>query len=225
MPRLATRIVFAFALVCAAGVSTAHAQNLLFDYVGFDYEFPNGNPGVFGDIGEGYQGVGEVPVLYPPLISNQAANQYTYFFDNLTVTGRSSIPPFVIIDYSPGTLTIYEDSRSSGTAATYGINPPNGTAPPTFVDGTAILVGTLTNFRYLYNTATNTGSFEADFQATGGSQFGNLTEVNGWTFSGTSGNSSTIPTGYAHQVDGQTWLNAPTPTRPGSWGGLKARYR
>ena len=34
-----------------------------------------------------------------------------------------------------------------------------------------------------------------------------------------------IPSGYAHQLDGQSFLNAPTAARRISWGRLKAGYR
>jgi len=231
MNRLATRIVFVLVMACAAGIPAARAQTvLLFDYVGFDYEDPDLNPALFGDVGDGYRGLGEVPFLDVLLVTDQTANQYTYYFDGLTATARNTFGggTIIVIDYAtPGTLTIYEDSRSTGTMADYGTNPPGAVAPPTFIDGTAILVGKLTNFQYIFNTGTNTGSFEADFEATGGTQLGNipLNQRIGWTFAGTSGNSNTIPTGYDHQVDGQTFLNAPTLTRTGTWGGIKARYR
>ena len=227
MKQLTTRLLLALVVACALAAPAAADPTLLFDYVGFDYEYPDIDP-LFGGIGDGYKGLGEVPFIDGMLTTDQVANQYTYYFDGLTASFRQDFPPFVIIDYAgPGTLTIYEDSRSTGTAADYGINPPSLVAPPTFTDGTAILVGELTNFRYLFNTSTNSGSFEANFEVTGGTQLANV-PVNqrlGWTFSGTTGNSTTIPTGYDHQVDGQTFLNPPTSTRPGTWGGIKARYR
>lgn len=228
MNRLSTRLVLVLLMACAVSVPAAHAQSLLFDYVGFDYEYPDPNPADFGGVGDVYQGLGEVGTLVWPLVSDQTNYQYTYYFDGLSASARNTVSPFVIIDYTgPGTLTIYEDSRTTGTPADYGTNPPNGVAPPTFVDGTAILVGKLTNFRYVLNTGTNTGSFEADFEVVGGTQLGNfpLDQRAGWTFAGTSGTSVTVPPGYDHQVDGQTFLNPPTATRTGSWGGIKARYR
>jgi len=228
MKRLITPLLVGFLALSALGAPGAQAQTLLFDYVGFDYEFPDVNPALFGDIGDGYQGLGEVPVLFAPLTSNHALNQYTYYFDGLTAAVRINVPPFIIIDYTgPGTITLYEDPILGGTPFDYGINPPSGVAPPSFVDGTAILVGDLTNFRYILNTSTGSGSFEADFEAVGGSQLVNIPLNNriGWTFAGTTGNSVTIPTGYDHQVDGQTFLKPPTSTRPGTWGGIKARYR
>jgi hypothetical protein len=228
MNRFATRIVFVLLLACAVSVPAARAQTLLFDYVGFDYEDPNPNAVVFGDINEGYKGVGEVPFLDLPLVSDQATFQYTYFFSDLTVTSRNTVGPFIIINYTTGKLRIYEDLRSTGTPGNYGVGPPpNGDSPSSFTDGTLILEGDLTSFQYVFNTVSNSGSFEGDFEAVAGSQIGNfpLDQRKGWTFAGTSGNSLTIPPGYAHQVDGQTFLNAPTLTRTGTWGGIKARYR
>jgi hypothetical protein len=208
--------------------TAARAQTLLFDYVGFDYEFPDLNPSVFGSPGDGYQGVGEVPNVFAPLVSDQTNFQYTYYFDGLVASTLSTSGPFVIVNYvGPGTLTVYEDSRTSGTAADYGTNPPNGVAPPTFIDGTPILVGSITNFQYVYNTVTGSGSFNSDFTATGGTQFGNIpvNQTQGWTFAGTTTNTTSIPTGYDHQVDGQTFLKPPLPTRNDTWGGIKRRYR
>ena len=212
MKRLTPRLLLVLLAACAFSASPARAQTLLFDYVGFDYESPDLNPSVFGDVGDGYQGVGEVPVLFAPLVANQATYQYTYYFDGLTASLRQTVGQFVIINYSgPGTLTVYEDLILGGTAGDYGINPPSGLAPPTFVDGTAILVGNLTNFQYVFNTSTGSGSFESDFEAVGGTQISNipLNPRFGWTFAGTTGNSTTIPTGYDHQVDGQTFLKPP----------------
>lgn len=227
MKRLATTLFFAVALACMGGVPAAHAQLLLFDYVGFDYDVQVDPADPFGTVGDAYRGVGFVPNVFAPLVSNQASNEYTYYFDGLTVTNRQVIGPFVVIDYTPGVLTIYEDSRLSGTPADYGTNPPNAVAPSTFIDGTPILVGSLTAFRYILNTSTGSGSFESVFTVTGGSQFGNIpaNQLVGWTFAGTTSNTLSIPAGYDHQVDGQTFLNEPTPARTDTWGGLKRRYR
>ena len=172
-------------------------------------------------------GLGTVPFLFSPLTSNTTLNEYTYVVSGLTSTGYSTVSSFRIISYSSGTITIYEDSKSTGTTADYGTSPPNGVAPATFTDGTPILVGTLTNFQFVLNTANGTGSFEAVFNATGGTQFSNfpLNQRAGWTFSGSSGNALNIPEGYAHQIDGQTFLNAPVASRRTTWSRLKAAYR
>jgi hypothetical protein len=214
-------------MVCATAPA-AHAQQLLFDYVGFDYEHPVANPGLFGAVGNGYVGLGEVPVLELPLVSDQANFEYTYVLSGTASVSRLVAGAFVVITYStPCSLTVYEDSRATGTPFTYGINPPNGTAPPSFVDGTPILVGEITNFRYVLNLATRSGSYDAAFEAVGGTQLGNIPadQRTGWTFAGVTENTTSLPPGYDHQVDGQTFLRLPTPARDASWGEIKRRYR
>lgn len=226
MRRILTPVLLAMC-VALAMAPAAHAQSLLFDYVGFDYEFPNPNPGAFGEPGSGYVGLGTVPSLFGPLVTNTSANEYTYVMQGFTPTGITPIGPYDRIDYTSGVITIYEDSRYTGTFADYGTNPPSALAPGTFTDGTPILIGTLTNFQFVVNTTNGTGSFEAVFTITGGTQLGNfpLSQRAGWTFAGSSGNALNIPAGYAHQIDGQTFLNSPSPTRRTSWGRLKAGYR
>jgi hypothetical protein len=215
-----------FALLAVSPLP-ARAQSLLFDYVGFDYENPDLNPSTFGETGSGYVSIGLVPVLFAPLTFDTSENEYTYVLTGPVATGSAVFGDYVIIDYSGGTLALYEDDASSGTPADYGVNPPNATAPSTFSDGTLILLGTLEPFQFIFNTVTNTGSFEAVYNAVGGSQLGNIPadDRDGWTFAGTTGNSTQTPEGYEHQVDGQVLLNKPTPARVASWGAIKARYR
>lgn len=226
MRRFSTTVLLAACAVLAVAPA-ARAQSLLFDYVGFDYEFPNPNPAVFGEPGSGYVGIGTVPVLSAPLVTNTATNEYTYVMQGFTPTSVTNIGNFAIINYGAGSITVYEDARSGGTTADYGVDPPNAVAPSSFTDGTAILVGTLSNFQFVLDTTNGTGSFEAVFNVTGGSQLGNfpLNQRSGWTFSGSTGNALNIPHGYAHQCDGQTFLNAPSAARKVSWGQLKAGYR
>jgi len=79
----------------------------------------------------------------------------------------------------------------------------------------------------VFNTVDNSGSFEANYQVVGGSQLGNI-PVNlrsGWTFAGATSNELDIPAGYAHQIDGQVFVEEVVPAKPTSWGALKANYR
>jgi len=220
-------ILLCTALLVLAGTPwTARAQTLLFDYVGFDYEDPNPNAGTFGEPGSGYFGLGFVPGLFAPLAADTTTNQYTYVMSGMTPVGSQSFPPYLLINYSAGQLSIYEDSKTTGTDADYGANPPNASAPVDFVDGTLFLQGTLTGFQFILNTSNGTGSFEAVFNATGGSQLTNFGgQTSGWTFAGSSGNALNIPPGYAHQIDGQTFLSKPTVSRHVTWGALKSIYR
>ena len=88
-------------------------------------------------------------------------------------------------------------------------------------------MGTLTSFQLTIDTSTSIGYFEAVFNATGGSQLGNfpLNQRTGWTFSGATGEALNIPEGYSHQIDGQTFLDAPVSARKMTWGKLKNGYR
>jgi hypothetical protein len=226
MKRFATVIVVV--LACAtASAPRAEEALLLFDYVGFDYESPNPSAATFGEIGSGYVSVGTVENLFAPLLFNEAVNRYTYVIDNLTSVARNVYGDFVVVDYSVGSLRVYEDDLSSGTAPLYGVNPPNATSPANFSDGTLYLEGTLTNFQIIINLTNNSGSFNSDFTATGGSQIGNIpvADRDGWQFSGLTGNATNIPLGYEHQVDGQVFLSKPTSTRSSTWGNVKSLYR
>jgi hypothetical protein len=213
----------------AVAPTAARADSLFIDYVGYDYENPNPDPSQFGEVGSGYVGLGLVPGLFAPLVADTSLYEYTYEISGLTSVAVTPVGPFIIVTYTAGTLSVYQDSKSSGTPADFGINPPNGTAPPTFVDGTLFVAGTLTNFTYVLNTIDLTGSFEANFEATGGVEVLNndipANQRKGWTFAGTSANELNMPEGYAHQVDGQVFLNEPVRTQSTTWGGIKARYR
>lgn len=227
MRSLVTTLILA-ASVLVAVPPAASAPSLLFDYVGFDYEDPK--PGSdFGDVGNGYVSLGTVPFLFAPLTSNTTLNEYTYVIDGMQSTSITLVGPYRIVTYSVGTLTIYEDAKLGGTAADFGTSPPNGVAPSTFTDGgNAILVASVTNFKFVVDNSNGTGSFEADVTVTGGSQLANfpLDQRTGWTFAGSTGNALNIPEGYEHQIDGQTFLNGPpTNVRRTTWGRLKAGYR
>lgn len=225
MPTMRPLLTLGAALLLAFAVP-ASADTLLFDYVGFDYESPDPDPGSFGEAGSGYVGIGTVPGLFAPLVADTTQYEYTYMLSGLTPIGATTIGSYTIVDYGVGTLSVYEDSKLGGTAAVYGNAPPNATAPSTFTDGTLFLTGTLTDFQFVYNAATNTGSYNATFTITGGSQLVNFPvfQRDGWTFAGASGNALSTPDGYLHQIDGQNFLG-PVPTRTSSWGALKAIFR
>jgi hypothetical protein len=224
MRRFVTTLLLASCAALAL-VPAARAQSLLFDYVGFDYEFPDPDPGTFGEPGSGYVAVGTVPFLFPPLVTNTTLNEYTFVIQGLSPTSAMPVGPWQIINYSSGTVTIYEQAKLGGTPGTF--TPPGAVPPPSFTDGTAILVGTLTNFQLTIDNSNGVGSFEAVFNVTGGSQLANfpVNQRTGWTFSGTTGEALNIPEGYSHQIDGQTFLNGPVSARRTTWGRLKAGYR
>ena len=220
---------FLFAtLAVLAFPARAHADQFLADFRGFDYEDPNTTPG-FGDVGDGYNSVGFVIEVNPSLLTiNQAANEYTYRFKNLTATFTETAAPYLFVFYSPGDFDMYEDDLTTGTPALYGINPPNATSPATFSDGTNILGGTVTNFVLTLDLSSATGSFNGDIAFNRGTQSGSIppAQLNGWTFAGlTKGGGTGTPDGYEHQVDGEIRVPDVTPTQSKTWGQVKSIYR
>lgn len=226
-PMKKTASIVLFTLIAVLSSGPARAETLLFDYVGFDYESPDLNTAQFGEVGSGYVGLGFVPVLYAPLVATPSSNEYTYVISGSLSTSRQVVGDYIIVQYSAGTLAVYEDSKSTGTPANYGVNPPNATAPSTFNDGTLLLLGAIDQFQLVFNLVTNTGSYEATYTVVGGSQLANVPpeQRKGWTFAGTTGNSTQTPIGYDHQVDGQVFVDNPLPARIASWGALKVHYR
>ena len=226
MKKLATALLMSLVLL-AGSAHHARAQTLLFDYVGFDFEDPNPQPATFGEFGSGYVSVGFVPGLFAPLVADTTTNEYTYVINGMTPSNITPIGTYIIIDYTPGLLSVYEDSKTSGTPADYSTNPPNAIAPPTFTDGNLFVQGTLTGFQIVINTADGSGSYEGKFNVTSGSQLSNfpVNQRAGWTFAGLTGNALNIPQGYSHQVDGQTFLDKPVAAHQVTWGQIKTRWR
>lgn len=228
MKHVAIALSLAFLGVVAPRPQAAQAAQLFIDYFGYDYESPNPNPGTFGEPGSMYNSLGPAPNLFAPLVADTANNQYTYYFTNLNPINAQTFGTYLVIDYAPGGLfQVWEDSKTLGTPYAYGVNPPNATAPSTFTDGTKFVEGSIDQFQIVINLTTGSGSFDANFTMTGGSQLGNVpaNQRTGWTFAGTTANELNRPSGYDHQVDGQIFLNEPVPAQVKSWGAIKARYR
>jgi len=218
MKQFALASLLAVLGIVAPRPHAAAADTLFVYYIGYDYEAPNPDPVNFGEAGSQYNSLGAAMDMGAPLVPDTTSNNYTYAILGLTPTNVQNFGSFIVIDYAPGLFQVYEDSKTSGTAADFGINPPNATAPSTFTDGSLFIQGQLTNFQIVLNTTTGSGSFNADFTVNGGSQLGNVpaNQRTGWTFAGVTANEINRPSGYGHQVVGQVFLNAPTPAQPRS---------
>ena len=206
----------------------ARADQFLADFRGFDYEDPNNSPG-FGNIGDGYNSLGDVTQVNATLLTADFTNnEYTYQFKDLSALASEAAPPFLFLFYTNGRFRIFEDSKTLGTNRDYGVNPPNATAPSTFTDGTLILGGVVSNFNLTLDLSNNNGSFNGDITFDEGSQQGSIppASLNGWTFAGlTSGGGTGTPVGYSHQVDGEIRVPGPVPARSTSWGRVKDLFR
>jgi len=214
------KLLLVMALVALA-TGVARAQNALIDFQGYSYEtggFPSSNSGDILSI------VGVVDDLDSRFGINLLLEEVTVYATGLTSTGEVSGGPGIVqVAYNGGTLEMYRDPSKDHD---YGTNPPNATAPSTFVNGSLFLGGTLNSFFLYYDTATQSGAYEANVTFTSGSGLTtlNLLNANGYTFGGVLSNTAAggnVPTGYDLQVDGVVEVRVPVAVQPKSWGAVK----
>lgn len=228
MKRKALLLVFTAVLGLATAAS---ADQFLLGFTGFDYQDPNTNPAVFYDLGEGYNLVGFVTSVGPLLdpYVDTSVNEYTFNINNLFVTSRTTFSTLLVVNFTNGGRgTYYADPLSGGTPGTYGVNPPNATAPSTFIDGSMRLTGSIDNFVLTYNFGTNQGNFSGNMTQDGGPDLTYIPpdQRSGWVLGGLAGRpNNTIPTGYDDQVSGECRIPDATPTTHKSWGAVKSLYR
>ena len=213
-------------------------DELLISFTGFDYQDPNFS-GTYLDLGEGYKVVGFVTSSGTLLSSyiDFTSYEYTIYVRDLTVNGRFfTFPNLTVTFFNNGRGGYFADNFpvDGGTAATYGINPPNATAPSTFTDSTADVntgervTGRIDNFVLVYNFSTNQGSFAGEMTLDGGKDiiYVPAGQRSGWRLGGLLGvPNATIPQGYDHQVDGECRIPGKTPAAHKTWGSIKALYR
>ena len=155
-----------------------------------------------------------------PFSVDFANNEYTFYFQT-TITSIVPLAVTTEYHYANTTFYIYQDPSKNGT---YGTNPPNGTSPSTFRDGTLVLSGDFTdivrlnyNFGFPQPTALGTVNF------TGGTKLGELSQSN-WNFhAGVSATVPGIPAGYK-----QNWscklVPGTVPVEHTTWGSIKNLY-
>jgi hypothetical protein len=216
----------------ALPVQAGTQEVFLLGFAGFDYESPDGNPGTYLAIGEGYKAVGFVTSVGPMLTPyyDTDVNEYTFYLFNLTVSARFFDIPTQILSIefaNNGRGRYFEDDLVAGTNAGYGINPPNATAPSTFIDGTLVLGGDVDQFRLYYDFNQDQGGYSGEMTQDEGTYF-TLNYVNpldGWTLGGLLGRPNpSIPQGYDNQLSGECKIVI-VPTTQSSWGAIKRTYR
>jgi len=187
--------------------------------------------------GNALSGVGTVSKFDVPfqfLDASDPTKEYTIYLYGLSSLGTTTIGApglqFYTTNYSGGTIEIYEDLTPDHV---YGSNPPNGTVPSSFNDGTLLLKGNFTLFVVHTNNFTQfqVGNAEGDINWNGGSLI-DLTITGGEPCPGLfTGGLTWRPTGgvlipgYLFRHDGKIDLNCPVPAETSSWGKVKAQYR
>lgn len=225
-------LLLLFAATLALAVPARAADILLFGFTGYDYEDPDTQPGTYLAVGEGYKVVG-FATSFGPLLDpwvDPSTYEYTYHAYDLTVSSRSFFGGFLSVNFANnGRGRYYRDPLLGGTPGTYGTNPPNATAPATFIDGSMRIGGRIDNFALFYNFNTNTGNFSGNMTLDEGPDliYVPASQYAGWVLGGLSDPPGTTlpPTGYDHQVSGECRIPDATPTSHATWGAVKALYR
>jgi len=229
MKRKALLLVFTAAMAFA---TPAKSDEFLLAFTGFDYQDPNPNAAVYLAVGEGYKMVGFVADPVGPLLEpwvDFSVNEYTVYVRDLTVASRVVFGPFIQVTFfNNGRGSYYADPLLGGTPGTYGVFPPNLTAPSTFIDGSERLTGDIDNFVLSFNFSTNQGNFSGNMTQDGGPDLIYIppSQRAGWILGGLAGRpNGTIPNGYDNQVSGECRIPDATPTTHRSWGAVKSLYR
>jgi len=228
-----TALLLLLALSVIAVPAFAQSDVFLLGFSGFDYESPNSNPGTYLAIGEGYNTLGFVTSFgtYLAPYVNNTTNEYTYHYYDLTVaTYLYDAGSLMVTFVDPGRGRFFEDSRATGTAAQYGIAPPNADAPSKFIDGNLILGGRIDEFVmwYDFNPDAPQGGFVGKLTLDEGTLLPQIppTQRGGWTLAGLAGrNNPSVPDGYDHQISGECRIPGSVPAAHRTWGALKALYR
>jgi hypothetical protein len=190
--------------------------------------------------------VGKIVQFCAPLqdLVPDAAKEYTFVFSSLTTAAGTVHTPLGggttrhQTSYGSGLFSIYEGMPPNAPAAASAPpNPPNGTVPSTFQDGTLILQGTLANFVTTvtqFGSGTFATSFRADYQFTGpagGTYYDRIQHwgpglLGGlWCATGTAGGLCENPAGYSAHPNGKFDIPPVTETLRSTWGMIKQLYR
>jgi hypothetical protein len=202
---------------------------------------------LFSESGSRLNAVGIIDDFAGPLAALEpvpAGTEYTYFMTNL-VSGGTAI---TLGTFANTYRTVYSTANAalnnieiwtSPTNSSFGTNPPNGTVPSTFSDGSLVLSGrfqTLTvtfakrnSDQYVMGGNADSGTPSiANGVFTGGSALA-LVSANGQPcpFRVTGGwlaRPGTFPAGYSAHFDGKIDIDCPTPAIQSTWGKIKGQY-
>ena len=229
MKALRYRAAFLVVIACLVLASAAYADVQLMDFFGFDWFWPSS----IGTAGSCYAAVGLVTSVNPTFLSfDYGTYEYTFNWDYACFVSADTFGTTAVYTYDTSTsgFDVYCDSLATGTAADYGINPPNTQAPATWTDGELVLEGMWEGDVTIVLDITNgTGTVNGTVMWVGGSQLSGIPMdsrsmslvLTGLLFDPPNG-----PEGYHWQVDGQVFIQEPTPVvEPSTWGSLKTKFQ
>ncbi len=149
--------------------------------------------------------------------------ELTLHIFGLVSTGQQDMGGYYVVNYTGGTMEIYEDPAMN---ADWGINPPNPTSPSTFSDGSLFFRGSFTSFTMYFDAAGTSGSFEGNLDGVDGSIINAYCSNCVYTWGGafSMGAGAQIPEGYDLQMDGTFEIDSAVDNETTSWGSVKALF-
>jgi len=159
----------------------------------------------------------------PPFAFDYANFEVTWVITDMVLTNFSQVSVFRTYQFAGGNIGVYEDADFD---LDYGASPATGIA--TGSDGTAALTGTISTGVILFNTMTNTGTFNGYCTFTGGSRLGELGDLAmlEWQiFNGLSANAGVqVPPGYHARWAGRIFTTETVATESSSLSHIRSLY-
>jgi len=210
-------------VACAAMVVfavPAFAQAPAIDYVGYSWETGGFPPSVAGDE---LVCLGVTSNLDPIFGVDLGVDELTFHLYGLISTGEVPLGGgMVMVTYTGGMMDVWRDGAQN---ADWGLNPPNPTAPASFVDGTLFFRGAFNDFT-VFMLGDGSGSFEGTLNGLGGEVLGDLCTDCAYTWGGTYTQlSAQVPDGYDMQMDGELLIEGSVAEDVQTWSGVKALFR
>ncbi len=179
----------------------SNAGTVILNKFGYMYE-TGGFP--VSEAGDELIGLGVVTSTDLPISCAIDVSELTWVIKDLVSEGSISADGgnTIYISYTGGTIGLNCDPQSDHS---WGVSPPNETAPSTFENGSQLLIGSFTQFVMFYDTVGQSGAFWGLVNFTSGAELVNLPSPNGFIFAGTVGPAldPNIPYGYSLEAIGQ----------------------
>lgn len=174
-------------------------------------------------------GRGLVTALYPPLVSNFVANEYTWTMTGLQVVGANVVgtTEYVAYNLAGAQFTVYEDATQDARPTFYNCPSDIVGVDPRYSNGNIYLRGHYTQFNTSFDFGTSTGTFTAQLNWDSGSHLTDLPAARrgAWKFGGTTSIAlACIPANYDIAMTGRIF-QVTTGAANSTWGQLKKMYR
>jgi len=215
-------------VVAVLGMATvAHADTNIIDFQGYAWEdggfLPSNATDELNIVGITV----DVDAIFGV---NLGTEELTIYVTDLISTGQATLVDSIYaVNYIGGVIQVWQDPAMNHA---YGTNPPNGTAPSTFVDGSLLLGGTFDSFVLYFDdhAAAGIGSYEGTVTWNSGTALGTINGIqnDGFTFGGVLNDpaaSGSVPDGYDLQVDGVIEVKVVVGVEQTTWSGVKSLFK